>query len=309
MTVGSYQIAGGQTKWYFVIDLPRGEDNQRRQHKRRGFPTETAAEKAESDAIKAFGQANINADGTVAAELNKWVAERELDVEGNTKENYGDLFRLYVYPYIGGQQLYSLEKRAVQDMYKALLKEGGAKKQPLSPTTVRTLHRVLMKAFRDLGIDLGPVRHPKPKEREDSGRKGVWNPKQSKQFLTFHRDTRMFAAWALAVVAGCRRGELAGLRWAKVDLDQGIVYIHIQRTIEGKKVVEKAPKGRSRRRIAIGPALVQVLKDHQDRQDGEKRKAGILYHDGDYVFPKENGDPYYPRYFTDRWEKACTAAG
>jgi len=309
MTVGSYELANGKTNWFFVIDLPVGDDGKRRQHKRRGFATQAAAEKAEADARKAYGEAAIGADGSVAAELTAWLSERELDIEETTLDNYRNLFRMYVIPHIGGRQLYSLDKRAVQDMYKTLLKEGGVNKKPLSPTTVRTTHRVLLKAFKDLGINLEGVRQPRPAQREDHGRKGVWSPQQSKTFLRFHKETRLYAAWGLAVVAGFRRGELAGLRWAKVDLDQGIVFVHIQRTISGNKVIEKSPKGKSRRAVAIGPAMVKVLREHKARQNEEKAKAGLLYHDYDYVFPREDGEPYYPRYFTDMWEKACIEAG
>lgn len=171
MTVGSYQLSTHKTLWFFVIDLPPGDDGKRRQHKRRGFPRKTAAEKAETDARKAYGEASIGADGSVAAELTGWLSERELDVEETALDNYRNLFRMYVIPHIGGRQLYSLDKRVVQDMCKTLVKEGGAGKKPLSETTVRTVHRVLMKAFKDLGIDLGAVRQPRPAQRKDHGRK------------------------------------------------------------------------------------------------------------------------------------------
>jgi integrase len=309
MTVGSYELSNGKTNWYFVIDLPVGDDGRRRQHKRRGFPSRTAAEKAETEARKAYGDASIAADGSVAAELGGWLAERELDVEETTLDSYRNIIRMYVVPHIGGRQLYSLDKRVVQDMYKTLLAEGGKDKKPLSPTTVRTTHRVLQKAFKDLGINLENVRQPRPTQRDDHGRKGVWSPAQSKTFLRHHRGGRLYAAWALAIVAGMRRGELAGLRWSKVDLERGIVYVHIQRTICGNKVIEKSPKGKSRRTVAIGPATVKVLREHKARQDEEKAEAGLLYHDRDYVFPREDGEPYYPRYFTDMWEKACIEAG
>ncbi|GAB1692959.1 tyrosine-type recombinase/integrase [Krasilnikovia sp. M28-CT-15] len=309
MTIGSYQLAGGKTLWYFVIDLPVGDDGKRRQYKRRGFRTDTEAEKAESEARKAYGEAAIGADGSVAAELAGWLSERELDVEETTLDNYRNLFRMYVNPQIGGRQLYAVDKRVIHEMYKTLLSTGARRGGPLSPTTVRTVHRVLMKAFQDLGINIEGVRQPRPAQRDNNGRKGVWSPQESKKFLKFHRDARMYAAWALAVVAGTRRGEVAGLRWSKVDLDQGIVYIHWQRTISGNKVVEKSPKGKSRRAIAIGPAMVQVLREHKARQDEEKAEAGLIYHDRDYVFCREDGEPYYPRYFTDMWEDACLAAG
>jgi hypothetical protein len=153
MTVGSYQTST-KTLWFFVIDLPVGDDGKRRQHKRRGFPSKTAAEKAETEARKAYGEAAIGADGSVAAELSGWLSERELDIEETTLD-YRNLFRMYVIPHIGGRQLYSLDKRVVQDMYKTLVKEGGSGKKPLSETTVRTVHRVLMKAFKDLGSTWG----------------------------------------------------------------------------------------------------------------------------------------------------------
>ncbi len=309
MTIGSYEFANGKKYWFFVIDLPPGDDGKRRQYKRRGFPTETAATKAEAEARKAYGEAALSADGSVAAELIGWLSERELDVAETTLDNYNNLFRMYVIPHIGGRQLYSIDKRIIQEMYKKLLKEGGVNRKPLSPTTVRMTHRVLKKAFKDLGINLENVRQPRPVERADHGRKGVWTPHQSKTFLRFHKDARLYAAWGLAVVAGMRRGELAGLKWAKVDLEAGIVYVHSQRTLCANKVIEKSPKGKSRRAIAIGPAMVQVLREHQARQDEEKERAGLVYQDRDYVFCREDGEPFYPQYFSVMWERACGAAG
>src|SRR5882724_2943235 len=55
--------------------------------------------------------------------------------------------------------------------------------------------------------------------------------------------------------------------------------------------------------------MVRVLREHKARQDEEKAAAGLLYHDYGWVFPRADGEPYYPRYFTDQWENACTAAG
>ncbi len=76
MTVGSYQIANRKTYWFFVIDLPAGDDGKRRQHKRRGFPNKSAAEDAEAEAHKAYGEAAIGQDGSVAAEFAAWLSGR-----------------------------------------------------------------------------------------------------------------------------------------------------------------------------------------------------------------------------------------
>ena len=112
----------------------------------------------------------------------------------------------------------------------------------------------------------------------------------------------------LAIIAGLRRGELAGLKWNRLDLDRGVLFVHRQRTATSAGVIEKEPKGKSRRAIAVGPAVVAELRTHKAIQDAEKVRAGVVYRDGDYVFCREDGQAYYPKYFTDQWSAACEAA-
>jgi integrase len=130
----------------------------------------------------------------------------------------------------------------------------------------------------------------------------------SLSFLRHHAEDRLIAVWTLAIVAGLRRGELAGLKWSRVDLGGGAMSVHWQRTTTRAGVVEKEPKGKSKRTVALGPMMVAALRAHRLRQDAEKAAAGDLYDDGGYVFCREDGRPYYPKYFTDRWESCCLAA-
>jgi hypothetical protein len=85
------------------------------------------------------------------------------------------------------------------------------------------------------------------------------------------------------------------LRWQRVDLEKGILFVHWQRTATSAGVVEKEPKGKSRRAIALGPAVVAALRALKVRQEAEKALAGIIYRDDDYVFCHEDGRPYYPK--------------
>ena len=124
-----------------------------------------------------------------------------------------------------------------------------------------------MKALKDLGVSIEGVRQPRPTEREEKGRKGVWTAQQCGTFLAGAVEDRHYAAWALAVVCGMRRGELAGLKWSKVDLDAGVMHVHWQRAVASGEVeggvVEKEPKGKSRRSIAIGPTLTTLLTERR----------------------------------------------
>jgi len=294
--------------WTFVIDLPSGPDGRRRQMFRRGFKTQALATREEMLAKQQFGRADLAADGTVAAELAQWLGERELDLAVTTLSNYRNAITKYVIPFLGPRQLYTLDKRAVHELYRHLLARGGRNGRPLSADTVRHVHRTLAKALKDLGVVIEGVRQPRATDRAERGRKGVWTAGQCSAFLAGAAGDRLYAAWALAVVCGMRRGELAGLKWSKVDLDVGVVHVHWQRAVASGEVdggvVEKEPKGKSRRSIAVGPVLRTLLSEHRSRQDVEAELAGVVYRHHGYLFCKEDGTPYHPKFFTDRFRGA-----
>ncbi|HCT75140.1 MAG TPA: recombinase XerD [Micromonosporaceae bacterium] len=299
--------------WLFVIDLPAGTDGKRRQMKRRGFRTEPEADQAERTAKQQFGKADLAANGTVAAELSAWLEERELDIAVTSLGNYRNAINRYVIPHLGARQIYALDKRAVNDLYRHLLLRGGRDDKPLAAETVRHVHRVLAKAFKDLGIVIDGIRQPRQADKETMGRKGIWNADECAAFLTHAAKDRLYAAWVLAIVCGMRRGELAGLKWPKVNLEDGIVYVHWQRAVASGVVVggviEKEPKGKSKRSLAIGTAITSVLGDHRAFQDNEIALLGVTYQRGGYVFCREDGAPYHPKYFTDRFRDLCHKAG
>ena len=65
----------------------------------------------------------------------------------------------------------------------------------------------------------------------------------------------------LAVTTGMRRGELAGLEWTSIDLEQGTVEIKktIPKLKNGEPVI-KGPKNKaSARKIALSPSVIQEL--------------------------------------------------
>jgi integrase len=91
----------------------------------------------------------------------------------------------------------------------------------------------------------------------------VWTAAQLATFLDSVRQDRLSALWWLAALRGLRRGELAGLRWADLDLDHRQLVIVRARTTAGYQVFEGTPKSAaSTRTIALDRHTVALLRRH-----------------------------------------------
>jgi integrase len=201
-----------------------------------------------------------------------------------------------------------------------LLERGGHHGRPLSPTTVRTVHRVLSKALGDAVreelIEHNPVsRAVAPKRRRYEAT--VWTAEEALRFLTAVRAGRLYAAWLVALSCGLRRGELSGLRWRDLDLDldRGTLSVTTQRTTDTDyRIITKAPKGTGRRTVDLGDGTVAALRAHRQAQmaDVADLHGLLLPVDGDgpeYVFVAEDLQPLHPQRLTDLFQRAAKAAG
>jgi integrase len=151
------------------------------------------------------------------------------------------------------------------------------------------------------------VRRPRSEARTMQ----VWTPEQSKAFLVATRNDRLYAAFALLLGRGLRRGEVAGLQWSNVDLEGGSLRVATTRVLmEGGQAVESGPKTKAgARTIDLDASLVAILRQHRRRQIEDQLKAGEAWQGSGYVFTNELGEPYYPGYFSDAWERRIAALG
>jgi len=122
-------------------------------------------------------------------------------------------------------------------------------------------------------------------------------------------DDRLAHAWELAL-SGLRRGEIAGLRWADVDLENKTLSIMNNRVAAGNRSVENDPKSAaSRRTLPLPDRLVTVLRAAKSRQAAERLALGPDYRSGEYVVSNEIGEPYAPGVLSRYWREAVKDAG
>jgi integrase len=303
------------TTWQYVVDLGLDGNGRRRQFRRRGFPTKTAAQQAmlEAQSLQLRGELANPGRRTLENYLTQWLDAVQASLEPAAWTNYRNCLRLYVLPRLGHVQLGLLTPLTLSSMYAELLRSGGRKGRPLSPTSARLVRGVVRKALNDavqwglLGTNPA-LRASVPKRRRVQLR--VWSPEEAAVFVAAVGNDRLAACWLLALTAGLRRGELAGLRWEDLDLDRAALRVAVQRTTDSDyNVVSKEPKASSRRGIALAEQMVLVLRRHRVRQAQERLAAGPAWHDTGLVFVDELGRGYHPQRITDLFQEASAAAG
>jgi integrase len=107
-----------------------------------------------------------------------------------------------------------------------------------------------------------------------------------------------------------RRGELLGLLWRHLDLEDGRLRVEQQLLPTKGGATFGPPKSRrSERTIALDPGTVDALRHHHETQKLEHALAGPAYTDGDLVFCDELGAPIYPQRLTEQFAGHRKAVG
>ena len=99
----------------------------------------------------------------------------------------------------------------------------------------------------------------------------------------------------LMIVTGCRRGEIMGLKWEHVDLEQGILCICETLLASDVGVYTDTPKTTdSRRYINIPRETIQLLREYHAEQESWREAVGDRWANTGYVFTRDTGEPMHP---------------
>lgn len=126
---------------------------------------------------------------------------------------------------------------------------------------------------------------------------------EARRLLKAAQDDRLEALYVLAITIGMRRGEMLGLKWSDIDLENASVSIRrtLTRIDQGKRTALSDPKTKkSRRAIRLTPQAVQALREHLEQQVREIETFGDLYNDQGLVFTTKSGTLINPSNLTQR---------
>lgn len=115
---------------------------------------------------------------------------------------------------------------------------------------------------------------------------------QSGAFLEAIKGHSFEMLFTVTLFTGMREGEVLGLKWECVDFDKGTILIDKQLQHEKKKggtYIFAPLKNDKARTITPAPWVMQLLRQHCDRQTEQRLIAGELWEDSGLVFTDEIG--------------------
>src|SRR5215212_8040722 len=230
---------------------------------------------------------------TVGDYLDRWLSD---SVRGTVRESTYSrdkyLITNHIKPALGRLKLTNLNALHLQGLYRDRLDPG------LSGSTVQKIHHVLHKALAQ-----AVKWHLVPRNPADDVKAPTPTPKEihplsaheARKLLEAARGDRLEALYVLAVHTGMRQGELLGLRWLDVDLENATVRVRRTLTRNGTGHVLGEPKTKkSRRTVRITPQAVEALNCHREKQSEEMLTSGSLYQEQGLVFAGTGGSLINP---------------
>jgi integrase len=290
------------------------EDGQRKQRKRGGFKSKSAARLAGEAEVRKLEEMNWQSatDDTVRGWFATWLeSQTVIGRKRSTIDSYRKKLDAYVLPRIGDRKLAELDTITLDRLYAELLAGGGRNGKPLSARTVRFVHSILHKALADAARKKLVARNVAAEADAPSSKAArapeanVWTPEQLATFLSLTREDYYWPLWWTAAFSGLRRAELCGVRWIDLDLEAGMLAVVVTFNQIGNEVYEAETKSeRSARTIDLDGDTIAVLRSWRARQAEVRLLVGAGWKDSGRVFCAPDGAPVRPSTLTQAWSRA-----
>ena len=256
-----------------------------------------------------------------------------------THATYESFVRLYIIPGIGTKRLDRLQVRDVQIWINTVARtcqccaQGKDTARPEkkrrccaigrcchstpSPRTVNDIRGCLRAGLshaitEDLIAKNTAASVKVPSARRRTRKLQSWTSEEARRFLESARDDNdpLYAAYALVLVLGLRKGEVLGLLWDDLDLDTGELTMGLQLQRVGRRLLHRETKTATSDDVTL--PLVDIctaaLRHRQTQQADARQAAGGAWHSGTWVFTTRWGTPIEPRNFNRSWDARCAKA-
>lgn len=300
------RVKNTKNRWKIVVEAGKDIDGNRKR-----IVKYHTGRKSEAEDIMALIIAELERGTylepskiTLAEWLDTWLQEyKKPTVRAKTYSDYNWIADNFIKPAIGNIPLQKLRADHLQQLY------NNIRETKKSARLVQLVHMLvnsaLKQAVKNRIITFNMAEATVRPQYESKEVRPMTTEEQNK-FLLGLADHPLGAAFVTALGTGLRRGELLGLHWNDIDLEEKV--IHVRRSIvyirkEGIK--EEPPKTKKGRRTIPLPLLaVAYLRKHME----EMKSKGLYRVDGP-VFPSKTGGYIFPDTLNKKFDKLKKSLG
>jgi len=296
----------------FGYEIEVTTQQKRIREAKRGFLTKTEAKEEgqrreleiKKKAQQGYDVSDIvnkdNSKITVKELLLLWLATKKATVTFKTYKFYEFCLGMILND-IGKIKARALKTENIELVINKHLENG------ISSTTAGHYYTVLNIAY-NWAIDRDYVlKNPCDKMKKPKSSKStlqVYDQDQLDKLLIAIKEMTTYIPVMLASTTGMRLGEICGLRWQDIDLENGFIQLKEQLQ-EENNIMELVPlkTASSKRKIILLDVTLEALNSLKEKQQENKDYFGTSYNNMDYVVCQNNGDPYKPTYISRNYRR------
>ena len=204
--------------------------------------------------------------------------------------------------HIGDKDFLEVSPAMLNDMYAKLRNgEGTLSGKPASGAYVRSLHHMVSlvynQAMREGRVAANPAHFAEAPKKDSEPRRALTSQQLSALVEALDPAEEHDCAWLLAATMGLRRGEVCGLSWRDVNLDENLV--NIEHSYDARRNLKSTKTAAGRRTLPLMKETADALETHLQAQ----RARGLPAGPDDPVIVTERGARVHPDVM-ERWWRA-----
>ncbi len=233
------------------------------------------------------------------------------NVKHRTLVRYKELLTR-INPAIGHLKLDEIRPQHLNMFYEQLSKNGINKNTggKLSSKTILEHHRlirtILTQAEKEMLVLFNAAAKATP-PKQIKTEANYFELEDIKNILYYveQEPLKWQLAMNLLVFTGCRRGEIMGLKWNKVDFNNSQITIDTNLLYSTDRgIYTDTPKTeKSKRTITLNSTVMELFKKYKKEQTVRRVKLGTYWNNTGFIFTQENGNPMHPDTLTDYCKK------
>ena len=304
-----YQDSRG--RWIAEIDVGRDHTGKRQRRKRTARTRREAQQKL--SVLEAEVASNLDLDGTnvtVNDLLDRVIHHaRDKGRQPKTIENY-EWAASHLRTAFGAMKARELTALQIESHLQELVKERKLSRSSLVRIN-GTLKQALDEGLRHDWLTRNVANVARTPASHTTTRQAL-TPEQARTLITEAVDTRLHAAVVVGITCALRPGEILGLTWTNLNLDEDPPTLSITHSLKHDGTgtyLGDLKTSTSHRTVALSGSAVGALKAHRRCQNADRLAAGPLWDDHDLVLANELGRGWNPHNFRRDFRTLTQRAG